>query len=197
MDSWRGQLSRDLSPSSALPLAYYLVAHAGFGAALLVLVVDPSLPGASFYQHRVVALVHLLTLAWLTSSILGSLDIVGPLVLRVPMPVGKGDWTAFGSFVFGAGGMIAHFWINTYDGMAWSALFVIGAVSWVGIRVGRGIDASKIPWGVALHVRLAFFNILAGAALGMVIGFDRSRGFLRSRRLRRCSPMRTLPPSAG
>ena len=165
-------------PSSALPLAYYLLAYAGLAAALGVLAADPALPGASFYQPRFIALVHLLTLAWLTGSILGSLYIVGPLVLQIRMRVGKGDWIAFGSFVLGASGMISHFWINTYDGMAWSALLVIGAVVWVGGRVVLGLDGSRIPWAVGLHVELAFFNILLAASLGIVIGLDRSRGFL-------------------
>jgi hypothetical protein len=168
----------ELSPSSALPLAYYLVAYAGFIGALLVLVADPALPAASFYQPRFVALVHLVTLAWLTGSILGSLYIAGPLALRVPMPAGRADWIAFGAFVFGASGMVAHFWINTYDGMACSAIFLVGAVAWVGGRVMRGLARSTIAWGVRLHVALAFLNIFAAAALGIAIGFDRSRGFL-------------------
>lgn len=165
-------------PSSALPLAYYLVAYAGLGAALLTLVADPSIPGASFYQPRFVALVHLLTLAWLTGSILGSLYIVGPLALQVPMPVGKADWIAFGAFIFGTSGMVAHFWINTYDGMAWSAAFVIGAVTWVGSCVLSELRDSKVPWAVGLHIVLAFLNILAAAAFGIVLGLDHSRGFL-------------------
>jgi hypothetical protein len=161
-----------------LPLAYYAVAHAGFAAALVVLAFDPSIPGTSFYQPRFVALVHLLTLPWLTGSILGSLYIAGPLALRLPMRVSASDWVASGAFVAGASGMVAHFWINTYDGMAWSALLVIGAVGWVGLRVMRGLRASRTPWGVGLHVGLAFFNVVAAAAFGMLIGFDRSRGFL-------------------
>lgn len=169
---------KELTPSSAIPLAYYLFAHASLAAALLVLLIDPALPGGSFYQPRMVALVHLLTIPWLSGSILGSFYIVGPLALRVPMPAGRADWIAFGGFVFGATGMIAHFWINTYDGMAWSAGFVSGAIAWVGIRAWRGLPASSAPWPVSLHVALAFFNILAAAGLGMLIGFDRSRGFL-------------------
>ncbi|HEX7282731.1 MAG TPA: hypothetical protein VF239_11790 [Vicinamibacterales bacterium] len=165
-------------PSSALPLAYYLAAYAGFGAALLVLFVDPALPGGSFYHSRFVALVHLLTLAWLSGSILGSLYIVGPLVLRLPMRAGKADWIAFGSFLLGTSGMVAHFWINTYDGMAWSAMLVAASIASVGARVIRGLRRARIPFGVRLHVGLAFFNVLAAAAFGMVIGFDRSRGFL-------------------
>ena len=60
------------------------------------------------------------------------------LVLRVPMRAGKADWIAFGAFVLGASGMISHFWINTYDGMAWSAMLVTGTVLWVGTRIVRG-----------------------------------------------------------
>ena len=164
--------------AAALPLAYYLVAHTGFGAALLVLAIDPALPGTSFYQPRFVGLVHLLTLAWLTGSILGSLYIVGPLALGVPMRVFRADWIVFGSFVFGASGMVAHFWINTYDGMAWSALLVVAAVARVGVRVLHGLRRSRIPAGVRLHIVLAFLNMASAAVLGMVIGFDRSRGFL-------------------
>lgn len=164
--------------ASAVPLAYYLVAYAGFAAALAVLAIDPSLPGASFYQPRFVALVHLLTLAWLTGSILGSLYIVGPLALRVPMPARRGDWAAFGAFVIGITGMVAHFWINTYDGMAWSAALVIGAVAWVGARVMSGLRGARIPCGVRLHVGLAFFNLVTAATFGILIGFDRTRGFL-------------------
>jgi hypothetical protein len=168
----------ELAPRSAVPLAYYLFAHVSLAGALLVLIVDPALPGTSFYHPRFVSLVHLLTIPWLTGSILGSLYIVAPLALRVPMPVRRGDWIAFGSFVFGTTGMVSHFWIGTYDGMAWSAAFVLGAVLWVGVRVWRGLGSSPAPPAVGLHVRLAFVNIAAAVTLGILIGFDRTRGVL-------------------
>jgi hypothetical protein len=167
-----------LVPSSAIPLAYYTFAHAAFAAALLALALDPALPGASFYHPRMIALVHLLTLGWLSGSILGSFYIVAPLALRLPMPAGWRDWIAFGSFVLGTIGMVSHFWINTYDGMAWSAGLVTSTFSWVAWRAWRGLPASGAPWPVALHVALAFFNILAAAVLGILIGLNRTRGFL-------------------
>jgi hypothetical protein len=168
----------DLTPSSAVPIAYYAFAHLGLASAWLVLVVDPGLPGASFYHPRMVALVHLLTLAWLSGSILGSFYIVGPLALRLPMPVGRGDWLGFAGFVLGTLGMVSHFWLNTYDGMAWSAGLVTAAMAWVGWRAWSGLPRSNAPRPVALHVALAFFNILAAAALGILLGLDRTRGFL-------------------
>lgn len=168
----------DLTPSSAIPIAYYAFAHAGLASALLVLAADPGLPGASFYHPRMVALVHLLTLAWLSGSILGSFYIVGPLALRLLMPAGRIDWIAFWAFVIGTVGMVSHFWINTYDGMAWSAGLATAAMAWVGWRAWAGLPGSAAPWPVALHVALAFFNVLAAAGLGILLGLDRTRGFL-------------------
>jgi hypothetical protein len=74
--------------------------------------------------------------------------------------------------------MVSHFWIGEYDGMAWSAGLVTGAIGWVAFRACRGLPRASAPWGVKLHVALAFLNILAAAVLGILIGLDRSRGVL-------------------
>ena len=169
---------RDLTPSSAVPLAYFALAHAGLAAALLVLLFHPGLPGGFFYHPRMVALVHLVTLAWLSGSILGAFYIVGPLALRLPMPVGGSDWAAFGTFAVGTAAMIAYVWLGEYDRMALAAGLIVAAIGWVAIRAWRGLSRSAAPWPVALHVGLAFFNMLATAGLGIVIALDRSRGFL-------------------
>jgi sialidase-1 len=167
-----------LMPSSSIPLAYYTFAHAELATALLALVIDPAMAAVSFHHPRTIALVHLLTLAWLSGSILGSFYIVAPLALRLPMPAGTSDWVAFGSFVLGTIGMVYLFWINAYQGIAWPAGLVAGAFLWVAWRAWRGLPASGAPWPVALHVALAFFNILAAALLGILIGLNRTRGFL-------------------
>src|SRR5687767_12420821 len=110
-----------LTPAPALPLAYFAVAHVSLAAALAVLVASPALPGGFFYHPRMIALVHLLTIGWISGSILGATYIVAPLALRVPMPAARPDWIAWLMFSGGAAGMVAHFWLGTYDGMAWSA----------------------------------------------------------------------------
>jgi hypothetical protein len=169
---------RALLPSSAIPLAYFASAHAGLAAALLVLVVRPDVPAGFFFHQRMVALVHLVTLAWLSGSILGAFYIVAPLALRLPMPAGRGDWIAFASFASGVLGMIGHFWIGSYDGMAWAAGLVVAAIAWVATRAFRGLSGSTAPWGVKLHVVLAFANILLAAGFGILMGLDRTRSFL-------------------
>ncbi|HEX6323167.1 MAG TPA: hypothetical protein VFZ36_05525 [Vicinamibacterales bacterium] len=165
-------------PSSAIPVAYFAFAHACFAAGLAALALDPGLAGVSFYHPKMIAIVHLLTLGWISGSILGSFYVVAPLALAIPMPAGWRDWTVFAAFATGTTGMVAHFWLGTYDGMAWSAGLVLAAIAHLGWRATRGLSASPAAWPVALHVRLAFFNILAAGVFGILIGLDRTRGFL-------------------
>ena len=170
----------DLAPVSALPLAYFAVAHVGLAAALLLLIAQPDLPGGFYLHPRMVALVHLVTIAWITGSILGAFYIVAPLALGMPMPVGRADWVACGVFALAASGMFSHFWMGTYEGMAWSAGLVLAAVAWVMLRATRGLTNARVAWPVKLHVHFAFGNIILAAFLGTLIGLGRSRGFMVS-----------------
>jgi hypothetical protein len=163
-------------PSSALPFAYFVFAHACLAAALLVLIAQPALPGGFFYHPRLIALVHLVTLGWISGSILGAFYIVAPLALATPLPAGPRDWAGFALFSLGTLGMVSHFWIGTYDGMAWSAALVIAAVAHLAWRAMRGLTPGAVPWPIVLHVRLAFVNFGAAAALGVMIGIDRAHG---------------------
>jgi hypothetical protein len=169
---------RDLLPASALPLAYFIVAHAGLAAALTILAVQPDLPGGYFLHPRMVAVVHLVTLAWISGSILGAFYIVAPLALGMPLPAGRLDWAGWIAFTTGSAGMVTHFWIGEYNGMVWSAGLVLGAIGWVAFRTARGLPAAPIPWGVKLHVALAFANVIAAGTLGALVGLPRSRGLL-------------------
>jgi hypothetical protein len=169
---------RDLLPASAIPIAYFTLAHLSLATALLTLALRPEIPGGFFLHARLVALVHLLTLGWISGSILGAFYIVGPLALRLPMPAGRADWAAFAMFGLGISGMVSHVWMGDYDGMAWAATLVVVAIGWVASRAWRGLPAAIAPWPVKLHVALAFLNLLAAAVFGMIMGLDRSRGFL-------------------
>lgn len=171
---------QDRSPTSALPLAYFALAHVALLVAFAALALRPDLPGGFFYHPRMIALVHLITVGWISGSILGAIHIVGPLALGLPLPVGRTDWVAFWSFAIGLPGMAAHFWLGTYEGMAWSAGMVTATILWVAIRVVRGFPRADVPWPITLHVGLAFANILAAAGVGILIGLNQTRGFLAS-----------------
>ena len=169
---------RALVPTAGIPLLYFGFAHACLALALAVLLVRPDLPAGFFHHPRMIAVVHLVTLGWISGSILGAFYIVGPLALRLPLRSGWRDRAAFGSFALGVAGMVAHFWIGEYSGMAWSALMVAAAVLHVAVRAWRGLPASNAPWPVKLHVALAFVNILLASVLGLLVGLNRMYGWL-------------------
>jgi hypothetical protein len=179
-----------LVPATGLPLLYFSFAHFCLALAFAALVVHPGLPAGFFHHPRMVALVHLVTLGWITSSILGAFYIVGPLALRLPLPVGTSDRFAFVGYAGGVAGMVSHFWIGEYSGMAWSAGLVITAVLHVAVRAWTGIAAAPIPWPVKLHVALAFTNCSAPASSASYSG---STGYSAGSPGRPCRPPSHTP----
>lgn len=169
--------SASLGTGPSLPVAYFALAHVSLALALVILAFDPQLPGAFFYHPRMIAVVHLLTLGWITASILGAFYIVGPYALGMTMVAGRRDWIGFAAFWIGLAGMVSHFWMASYDGMGWSAALVLGAIANLAPRGCHGLGCS-IPWSIRLHVRLAFSNMLFAGILGIIIGFDKSRGII-------------------
>jgi hypothetical protein len=169
--------SRALLPASDIPLLYFGFAYACLGLAFAVLTIDPALPGAFFLHPRMVAVVHLVTLGWISSSILGAFYIVGPLALRLPLRADWRDRAAFGSYATGVAGMVARFWIGDYSGMAWFATLALAGMLYVGARAGVGLGSAVAPWAVKLHVALAFGNAVAASLFGILLGLNRSHGW--------------------
>lgn len=73
-------------PPRWLPLFYFGFAHLCLAAAFAGVALDPRGVAGFFYHPRMVAVVHLVTLGWITSSILGAIYMIGPMALRMPMP---------------------------------------------------------------------------------------------------------------
>ena len=171
-------MRRDLVPAPDVPLLYFAFAHTCLALALAALIVRPDLPGGFFHHPRMMAVIHLVTLGWISSSILGAFYIVGPLALRLPLRCGWRDRAAFGCFAIGVLGMVMHFWIGEYAVMAASAVLVAGAVVHVAVRAWRGLPRASVPWPVKLHIALAFGNMLMASAFGILIGLNRVGGWL-------------------
>jgi hypothetical protein len=111
-------------PSRLLPTLYVGAAHVALAVAFGAVAADPRGVSGFFYHSRMLAIVHLVTLGWITASILGSLYVVGPIALRMWIPATWLDYTACALVFIGIVGMVAHFWIQDDAGMAWSAATV-------------------------------------------------------------------------
>lgn len=165
-------------PPRLLPVLYFGVAHVALALACLAVATDPRGVSGFFYHARMLGIVHLVTLGWITASILGSLYIVGPIALRISIPAGWLDYTAFALVLIGVVGMVAHFWMQEYGGMAWSAITVGTGILIVGAHVAWRLRGASLPSAVSAHIILAFLNVGGAATAGVLIGFDKVYHFL-------------------
>lgn len=171
-------------PARFVPLLYFGFAHLSLLAAFAILASDPGGLGASFYQPRMLAVVHLVTLGFLSAAILGSIYLVGPLALRMPMVPSGLDHAAFWAFALGALGMVGHFWLDSAPGMAWAAALTILGTSQVAVRVLRGLPAAQVPREIKAPIALAFVNVLLAGLYGLLLGLNKLTPLLPGLHLR-------------
>jgi hypothetical protein len=165
-------------PPRLLCISCFAFAHAALVLAFALIALDPAGVAGFFYHARMLAIVHLITLGWISVSILGSLYIVGPVALRAWFPAGWLDHAAAACVLIGVVGTVGHFWIQEYGGLAWSGGMVAAGIAAVGLRVARPLYRAPIPAAVRAHVALAFVNVIAAAVMGVLLGLNKVHPFL-------------------
>jgi hypothetical protein len=178
-----GPARREGIPPRLLPILYFAAAHAAILTAFAAVAFDPSDVAGFFYHPRMVAIVHLITLGWITSSILGSLYVIGPMALRTYLPAGRTDYAAWFLVTVGILGMVTHLWIQEFGGMAWSAATVMLGILLAAARVLPPLASAPIPAALKAHFALAFLNVLLAASFGILLAFDKKYSFLPARGL--------------
>jgi cbb3-type cytochrome oxidase subunit 1 len=152
--------------SIGLPLRYLVAATAAF------LLAGASLPwlarelAGHYYQPRILALVHTVTLGWITLTIMGASYQIIPIVLeRRVWSERLGRWQ-FVLLVTGTLGMIGHFFIGEWSGLVWGAgLVAVGTVAHL-VNAVMSIRGLR-PWTfTARLIALA----LTGFAMTLVFG---------------------------
>ncbi|MET0553944.1 MAG: hypothetical protein ABW221_12950 [Vicinamibacteria bacterium] len=169
---------RTLVPARRTPLAYLAFGHACLLTALVTLALDPVGLGGFYYHPRLIAVVHLVTLGFVTSAILGTLYIACPLAFRVPLPERWTDLAAAFSWMVGVSGIASHFWMGEYSGMAWSGAMALATPLWVGVRVLAGLRRSVVPLAARLPIGFAIVNLYVAGALGVTLGVNKHALFL-------------------
>jgi len=160
-------------PARRLPLLYLGTAHASLAFACLLVALRPQSAAGFFYHSWMVAIVHLVTLGWITFSILGAFYIVGPIALRTDMPVRRGDYVAYAFALVGLVGMVGHFMIAEYGGMAWSAATIVCGILYMTTRIVSAVRRSGVPTAIKLHIVLACFNLWIAASMGLLVAVDK------------------------
>lgn len=165
-------------PARWPPLLYFGFAHVCLALALAVAAARPAAIAGFYYHPRLIALVHLVTLGWVSSSILGALYLVGPLTFRIVLPGSWRDFVAFAVWAVAVSGVAAHFWLDTLAGVAWAGLMALIAMIFVGGRVLRRLPSAPVPIEARLPVMCAVINVLLAALLGVALGVNKAHPFL-------------------
>ena len=160
-------------PAQVIPLLYLGTAHLSLALACVFAGVWPHAVAGFFYHAWLIGLVHLVTLGWITFSILGTIYIIGPLALRMDMPARRLDYVAYACALIGLVGMVGHLWIREYGGMAWSAATIAGGVLYMTARIAASVRRAKIQPAVKLHVVLACVNLWLAASMGLLLAVDK------------------------
>lgn len=167
-----------LVPSSTLPLVYFAGAHAALASALGLVAARPGLAAPFPYDPRVIALVHLVTIGWISGSIMGALYIVAPLAMGIPLRAGRADVAACAAFWSGTLAMVWGFWSVQPGVVAAGSPLVIAALGFVGVRVLRATPAARLPGAITLHLGLAFANVVIAGAAGTAIALGQRLGLV-------------------
>jgi hypothetical protein len=126
-----------------------------------------------FYFSELLALTHLLTLGFISSLMMGVLIRLAPMALGVSARSGRLSILQYLLFLIGASGMVSHFWLGSWTGMAWATPLVMAAaliqvVNFSGIFT----RARRADW-VARFVAASLLHFVLAAALGVLLGFNK------------------------
>jgi hypothetical protein len=166
------------APSPALPLGFLAVAALAFviaGCALPWLAVELT---GHYYHPRILALTHMLTLGWITLTILGASYQLIPIVLNQPVWSERlGRWE-LGLTTLGVAGVVGHFAIASSSGLVWSAGFVAAGVTAHVVNVAltlRGLERWSFTAGM---MAMGFAGLALTTVFGAALGVQHVRAFL-------------------
>jgi hypothetical protein len=161
-----------------LPVVYFAFGHLALVTALLLVALQPAEVAGFFYHARMFVVVHLITLGWITCSILGATFLVAPFALRTTLPGRAVDSWICAALLAGVSGIVVHFWLERYVGLVLSALLAFVALVGFSQRVWGALAVAKSPVGVRLLVGLAYGNLQLAIAVGLLLGINKALPFL-------------------
>jgi hypothetical protein len=153
----------------ALPLAYLAVSAAAFVVAALALpALSVELTG-HYYHPRLLALAHVVSLGWIT------LTIMGASYQMIPVAIERRLWSErlakwqLAVLASGIAGMVAHFWTGRWTGLAWAAALVgVGALSHV-VNISLSLRGLLRWTFIARSVVLGLAGLMLTVSFGVTL----------------------------
>ena len=165
-------------PSPTIPLRYLgTAASAYLLAALGVVWLAPEL-SRHYYHPRLLALTHLVTLGWITLSIMGASYQIVPIALGRPYWSERLARWQLWILVAGVAGMVSHFHLGTWPGLAASAALVATGIVLHLVNMamtGRALRQWTFPTRAVL---LGYVGLALTALFGLALSVNRLWAFL-------------------
>jgi hypothetical protein len=165
-------------PSPLVPLAYLACAGLAFvGAATGVVWLAPELAG-HYYHPRLLALTHTVTLGWITLAIMGASYQLIPIVLERPIWSERLARWQLGILAVAVLGMVAHFYVATWAGLAGAAGLLAVGVGLHLANVGLSLRGLREWTFTARLVLLGYAGLALTTLFGLSLAINRLRPFL-------------------
>jgi hypothetical protein len=131
-----------------------------------------------FYQPMLLALVHSFTLGWITATIMGVMYRFVPSLTHTRIRFPRLAALQLALYVIGVLGMVSHFAAGAWVGLWWSAIVMVLSVILFAVNLVPCL-APHFGTGIAeTGMLLAIGFLLAAASWGLLLGLDKSFGFL-------------------
>jgi hypothetical protein len=121
-----------------------------------------------FYQPGVLSLVHVFTLGFITSAIMGVMYRYVPALVRRPVAYPGLAQFQFVAYAIGVAGMVSHFALGSWTGLWWSAALVLASIIlfainllpllWAGL--GRGVAETGMFVAIGFLILAALLGLL-------------------------------------
>ncbi|HXJ83432.1 MAG TPA: hypothetical protein VMS64_32700, partial [Candidatus Methylomirabilis sp.] len=165
-------------PSPLLPLGYLVCAAMAFVAATAqVFWLAPELTG-HYYQPRLFALTHTVTLGWVTLAIMGASYQLIPVVLERPIWSERLARWQLAIVVVAVTGMVAHFHLGTWPGLAAAALVLAVAIAMHLLNVGASLRGVTDWTLTARLVALGYVGLAVTTLFGLALAINHLWPFL-------------------
>lgn len=159
--------------SPLVPLAYLVCAAAAFVAAAVGVVwLAPELAG-HYYHPRLLALTHTVTLGWVTLAIMGASYQLIPVVLERPIWSERLARWQLGVLAVAVVGMVAHFFLGTWRGLAAAAVLLAVGVTLHLVNVGLSLRGFTQWTFTARLVALGYGGLAATTLFGLALAANR------------------------
>ncbi len=160
------------APSPLVPLSYLVCAAVAFVlAAAGVVWLAPELAG-HYYHARLLALTHTVTLGWVTVAIMGASYQLIPIVLQRPIWSERLARWQLAVLAVAITGMIAHFALGTWPGLAMAAGLLAVGIALHLLNVGLSLRGLTQWTLTARLVVLAYAGLALTTLFGLVLALN-------------------------